>query len=95
MNPEFVLQIIDVGDVVRITTKQAVGVIGRVTSIHISKDGIVLEEVKDPDLQDQIDNQMTYDKALFPISEIKYIFVLDLTKKPTEEHGTNDSQSKI
>jgi hypothetical protein len=95
MNPTFVLRTLKVGDIVRITTKHATGVIGKITYINPADDGIVLEEVKDPALAEQIDNPMTYEMALFSLSEIKYIFVLDLTKKSIKENGSNDSQSKI
>ena len=84
MNPKFVHDNIKMGDTIRVTTKFAVGVIGKVSEIAVTDDGLVLEEVKDEDLAKKIDNPMPYEKALFAISDIKYIFVLDLTTKPTK-----------
>ena len=90
----FVNKILKIGDIVRVTTKEAMGVIGKVLEIDLTGDGLVLKEVTDPDFAAQIDNPMKYDKALFTLSEIKYLFVLDLTK-PIKKHGSNDSQPKI
>ncbi len=95
MNGTFLLREVKIGDVIRLTTDHAVGVIGKVKNVDIANNGIALEEVKDPTMAEQIENPMAYDKALFPISDIKYIFILDLTKKSNEFYGTNDSQSKI
>jgi len=84
MNVKFLYDRIKVGDTIRITTKEAVGVIGKVTKIDQAYDGIELEGLKNPDQLEQIDNAIEFDKALFSISEIKYIFKLKLEEKPTE-----------
>lgn len=77
MNPVFIHNNLKEGDIVRITTPEAVGVIGKISLIDIANDGIVLKEIKETEVLSQIDNPMTYGKALFPISEIKYIFTFD------------------
>jgi ribosomal protein L24 len=77
MNAEFINKKIVVGDIVRITTKEAIGVIGKVTDIDSNNDGIEIEGLKATDLK-QIDNPIEFDTALFPISDIKYIFKIKL-----------------
>jgi len=77
MNVTFIYKNIKVGDIIRITTPEAMGVIGKVTLIDPVNDGIVLEEIKETELLSQIESPMAYGKALFPISEIKYIFTFD------------------
>ena len=93
MNVKFLYDRIKVGDTIRITTKEAVGVIGKVTKIDQAYDGIELEGLKNPDQLEQIDNAIEFDKALFSISEIKYIFKLKLEEKPTEQNGSDDGTS--
>lgn len=96
MNSLFLNDRIKPGDIIRITTKEAVGVIGKVTYIDLTNDGIELAGFKNAELREQIDNAIEFDTALFPISEIKYIFKLTLDEpKPIEYYGTNNSQSKI
>jgi len=90
MNNTFVRKYLKKGDIVRITTKEAVGVVGRVEHIDIELDGIVLKEVE-AGIIEQVENSMSYDRVLFPLSEIKYIFIFNLTTKPVLKDGSNDS----
>lgn len=84
MNPRYVFKKIQIGDVVRITTKEAIGVIGRVSDIDMSEDGIEITGLKENDELKQIDNPVEFETAIFPITDIKWIFKLKLdTKKPT------------
>ena len=91
MNKKFIKLNIAEGDIVRITTPEAMGVIGIVEKIDVENDGIILKEISEAELITQIENAMEYDKALFALTDIKYIFKLNLTKKPIKKHGTNDS----
>ena len=85
MNPRYVYKKIKVGDTIRITTKEAVGVIGTVLDIDMSEDGIEIQGLKDTKLLEQIDNAMEFETAIFPITDIKYIFKLKLDElKPKE-----------
>ena len=79
MNAEFLVNNIQINDVVRITTKVAVGVIGVVLKIDTVNDGLLLGYVERKHL-DKIENAVDFTTALFPISDIIYIFTLDLTK---------------
>lgn len=81
MNAKFVFRKIDIGDIVRITTDQAVGVIGRVLDIDIDDDGIELEGLRGADELKQIDNPIEFETSIFPISDIKWIFKLKLENK--------------
>ena len=91
MNPTFIAMNLKEGEIIRITTPEAMGVIGKVNKIDLHNDGLILEEIAEVELLSQIDNVVPYKKAYFTISEVKYIFSFDLTKKPTEQNGTNDS----
>lgn len=79
MNADFVKKHLKINDTVRVTTKEAVGVIGVILEIDVSNNGIVLGYVDNKYL-DKIENAVDYTTALFPIDEILYIFTLDLTK---------------
>lgn len=86
MNPRFVYKKIKVGDTVRITTDIAVGVIGIVTDIDMAEDGIEVKGFKDTKFLEQINNAIEFETAIFPITEIKYMFKLKLNEiKPNEQ----------
>jgi len=92
MNAIYLSERIKRGDTVRITTDTAVGVIGRVTDISPANNGIEIQGFKENELLEQIDNAVEFDKALFPISDIKYIFRVTLNEiKSTETNGADDS----
>ena len=95
MNKLFLNDRIRLGDTIRITTKEAVGVIGQVTQIDLANDGIELSGFKNPEQLRQIDNAIEFDKALFTISEIKYVFKITLEEKPIKQDGNNGSKPKI
>lgn len=86
MNSTYLHERINIGDTVRITTKQAVGVIGKVTDISPERDGIEIRGFKENELLEQIDNAIEFEIAIFPISDIKYLFKLQLNEiKPKEK----------
>jgi hypothetical protein len=82
MNSKFIKNNLKKNDLIRITTNEAIGVIGRVDKIDLQNDGLVLKEIKEAQLLNQIENAMTYEKVLFPMVDIKYIFVFNLEIKP-------------
>jgi len=94
MNKTYVHNTIKIGDVVRITTKEAIGVIGRVISIDTMNDGIELAGLKNSEELEQIDNAVAFETAIFPITDILYIFKIKL-EQITKNNGTNDSTSKV
>ena len=91
MNSKFIKNNLKKGDLIRITTNEAIGVIGKVDKIDIQNDGLVLKEIKEAQLLTQIENAMTYEKVLFPMVDIKYIFIFNLEIKPIKQNGGNDS----
>lgn len=94
MNAKFLNDRLSVQDIVRITTNEAIGVIGYVSYIDVANDGIEIEGIKDPEIKKQIDNLIEYDKALFAISDIKHVFKLNLIKS-TKPHGKENNRDQI
>jgi len=84
MNIEFIKLNLKENDIVRITTHEAIGVIGKVSKIDVEHDGIVLKNIQETELLAQVENAIDYNTVLFPVSEIKYIFTLNLESKPKE-----------
>jgi len=85
MNPKYLYDRIKVGDTVRITTKLAIGVIGKVTDISPAEDGIEIQGFRENELLEQIDNAIEFETAIFPISDIKYLFKLQLNEIKSKE----------
>lgn len=78
MNKTYVHERIKIGDIVRITTKEAIGVIGKVLDIDTINDGIELEGLKNSEELEQIDNAIDFETAIFPITDILYIFKIKI-----------------
>ena len=89
MNGTFIKKNVTKGDLIRITTKEAIGVIGRVEFVDVDCDGILLKEIESA-IMDQVEHAMTYEKVLFPMTDIKYLFIFNLTTKPNKDNGSND-----
>jgi len=94
MNATFLNTRITPGDIIRVTTKEVLGVIGYVTCIDIENDGLEIQGIKDPELLKQIEHVVDYEIALFPISDIKYVFKLNLIK-PKQNDGKEKIIDKI